>query len=128
MTKFNLLEHLQPLTLEELSNSTNYDHKLSNLLKSVATESPNLSNLINVDLNYIESIRTLHLHLYNLLPLNKKSEDIYVSNLPSDEKKIFNQFRDIMRNLSVIQESEKIKLNFSQIGENNFSSNISRRF
>ena len=128
MAKLNLLENLQPLTLKELSNLTNYDHTLYNLLKSVATESPNLSNLINLDLSYIESIRTLHLHLYNLLPLNKKSEDIYISNLPSDEKEIFNQFRDIMRNLAIIQDIERIKVNFSQIGENNFSANISRRF
>lgn len=128
MEKLNLWQNLQPLNLEELSNTMSYDKTLSDLLKSVATESPNLSNLINLELSYIERIRTLHLHLYNILPLNKKSEDIYINNLPSDEKELLCKFRDIMRNLTLIQDSERIKLNFYQIGNNKFTSDISKWF
>lgn len=128
MEKLNLWENLQPLTLEELTKQKSHDSTMSNLLKSIATKSPTISDFINIDSNYIQDIRTLHLHLYKIIHLSRDEESNYINNLPHNEKELLDSFRDIMRNLSIIQETDTIKIQLSQIGQNNFYSEFSKLF
>lgn len=128
MTNLNLWENLNPISLSELKEENNYDASFSKLLKNVITKEIKVSEYINLNPNQIQDIRKLHLNLYKLLSLPKYKEDLFINNLPSNEREVINKFKEIKGNLTLISEAQHIKTQIELFGKSKFYEDLSKGF